>query len=342
MKRKKVLLVYPAWSVFVQTDYEILSEKFNVGKYHFRPVKGAFAVLIELLKQMVFLILNLWKFDTIFIWFADQHSFLPVLFSKLTRRNSFLVIGGYDVCRIPDFNYGVFCSPLRGFMAAWSMKNSTVNLPVSTNVARKVAAISHKKNFRVVYNCVRTTPPEIKTPEQKTEILTVALIDSERTYYIKGIDLFAETARLLPQFNFRVVGFVSTKLNHLIADFPNNLKPTGEIPHKDLPEYYNRSKIYCQLSRSESFGIALAEAILHGCIPLVTNEGGMPEVVGDKNCIVKKNPEEIASKILQVFSDDDKSGRFAAQRVKEYFSFEKRSTALSALISTIENQKLHN
>lgn len=342
MKLKKVLLVYPVWSVFVQTDYEILSTRYKVSKYHFRPLKGGFSVLTELIRQFFYLIFNIWRYDVVFIWFADQHSFLPVLFSKLTRKNSFLVIGGYDVCRIPDFNYGVFCSQIRGFMASWSMKNSTVNLPVSTNVARKVAAISHKKNLRVVYNCVKIAPPEIKTPEQKTEILTVALIDSERTYYIKGLDLFVETARLLPQFNFVVVGFDSTKLNHLTANFPDNLKITGETQHRDMPEFYYRAKIYCQLSRSESFGIALAEAILHGCIPLVSNEGGMPEVVGDNNCIVNKNPVEISDKIRRVFSGDDKSGRFAAQRVKEYFSFDQRSSALSALISNSKNQKLHN
>ena len=333
MKRKKVLLVYPAWSVFVQTDYEILSTRFEVKKYHFRPVKGALPVLFEFLKQLDFLILNIWRFDTIFIWFADQHSFLPVLFSKLTRKNSFLVIGGYDVCRIPKLNYGVFCSKLRGFAAAWSMRNSTVNLPVSTNVARKLKAISRKSNYELVYNCVKLRPKETVTKHHRTGILTVAMIESERTYYIKGIDLFVETARLLPQFSFVIVGFDSNKLKHLQDNFPPNLMIVTETLHEDLPEFYARAKIYCQLSRSESFGIALAEAIMHGCIPLVTNEGGMPEVVGDKNCIVKKNPEEIASKILQVFSGDDKTGRFAAERIRKIFNLENRRSALLNLIA---------
>jgi glycosyltransferase involved in cell wall biosynthesis len=333
MKRKKVLLVYPVLSVFVQTDYEILSARFEVKKYHFRSVKGALPVLLEFLKQLVFLILKIWRFDTVFIWFADQHSFLPVLLSKLARKKCFLVIGGYDVCRIPKLNYGVFCSKPRGFAAAWSMRNSTMNLPVSTHVARKTKAISHKNNYELVYNCVNMTPQKSFTEQNRTDILTVALIDSERTYYIKGIDLIVETARLLPQFPFVIVGFDSNKLKHFQDSFPPNVKIVTETLHEDLPEFYARAKIYCQLSRSESFGIALAEAILHGCIPLVTNEGGMPEVVGDKNCIVKKNPEEIASKILQVFSGDDKTGRFAAKRIRDIFSLENRSLTLIKLLS---------
>ena len=333
MKRKKVLLVYPAWSVFVQTDYEILSTRFEVKKYHFRPVKGALPVLFEFLKQLDFLILNIWRFDTIFIWFADQHSFLPVLFSKLTRKKSFLVIGGYDVCRISKLNYGVFCSKPRGFAAAWSMRNSTMNLPVSTNVARRVRAISRKSNYVLVYNCVKLRPKETSDEQNRTDILTVAMIDSERTYHIKGIDLFVETARLLPQFQFVIVGFDSNKLEHFQDSFPPNVKIVTETLHEDMPEFYVRAKIYCQLSRSESFGISLAEAILHGCIPLVTNEGGMPEVVGDPGCIVKKDPKEIAAKILQVFSGDDKTGRFAPERIRELFSLENRSLVLIKLLS---------
>lgn len=335
MKRKKVLIVYPAWSVFVQTDFEILSTESDVKKYHFRPAKGAFSVLLEFLKQLVFLIFNIWRFDIIFIWFADQHSILPILFAKLTCKKSFLVIGGYDVCRIPKLNYGVFCSKPRGFAAVWSMKNSTLNLPVSTNVARKVKAISHKSNYELVYNCVKLKLQETIAEQNRTDILTVALIDSERTYYIKGIDLFVETARLLPQIPFVIVGFDSIKLKNFQEKFPPNIKIVSETLHGDLPQFYARSKVYCQLSRSESFGIALAESIQHGCIPLVTNEGGMPEVVGDPGCIVRKNPKEIAAKIVQIFSGDDKTGKFVPQRIRDLFSLENRRLVLDKLLSGI-------
>lgn len=337
MKREKLLLIYPSWSVFVETDFEILSTRYEVTKYHFKPVKGAFQVFREFIKQLFFLIFNIWRYHAVFIWFADQHSLLPVLFSKLTLKKSFLVIGGYDVCRITKLNYGVFCSKPRGFAAAWSMRNSTLNLPVSNNVARKVKAISHKSNYELVYNCVKLKVQETIDEQNRTDILTVALIESERTYYIKGVDLFVETARLLPQYTFVIVGFKSNKLKSFQKNFPPNIKIVSETLHADLPHFYSRAKVYCQLSRSESFGIALAESILYGCIPLVTNQGGMPEVVGDPGCIVRKNPEEIAAKIVQIFSGDDKTGRFAPQRIRELFSLENRRLALYKFLSGIKS-----
>jgi glycosyltransferase involved in cell wall biosynthesis len=335
MQRKRVLLIYPSWSVFVRTDYEILSAEYDVTTYHFRPAEGVVKVFAELARQFLFLILHIWRYDTLFIWFADQHSFLPVLFAKLTQRKSLVVIGGYDVCRIPELGYGVFCSGPRGFAAAWSMKHSTLNLPVSTNVLRKVKAITRRKNAQLVYNCViKPLRQNLKNPERKF-VLTVALIDSKRTYYLKGIDLYVDTAMLLPQITFLIIGLNTDKLSHIYEIFPSNVVAIPPLQHDELAAYYSQSKIYCQLSRSESFGIALAEAILHGCIPVVTHEGGMPELVGDQRYIVRRNPEEIADKIKIMFSEDQITMDSNARRILELFDKKLRADKINSLIKNI-------
>jgi hypothetical protein len=84
---KKILFVYTNYSTFVKTDFEILSEMHSVKPYQFKPVKGLLKTAWQMLLQLLFLLLNIWKFDAVFIWFADYHSFLPVLFAKLTGKN---------------------------------------------------------------------------------------------------------------------------------------------------------------------------------------------------------------------------------------------------------------
>lgn len=305
MKHKKILFIYANYSGFVKTDNEILSSEFDVTQYHFIPSTGMFAIFLQLFRQFVFLLFNIRSFDVVYIWFADLHSFLPVLLAKLTCRKCFLVIGGYDVCRIPSLHYGVFCSKLRGFAAVYSMKNSTLNLPVSNYVARKVKAITRKDNFKTIYNCVNIKIPDPIIKIARTLVLTVGQIDTERSFLLKGIDTFVEVARLLPGIPFCIAGFDQKKLAHLQRNFPGNIEVLGNIGHDQLPNLYLHTKIYCQLSRSESFGVALAEAIYLGCFPVVTNEGGMPEVVKNKEYIVKRESLLISEKIKNLFINSE-------------------------------------
>ncbi len=51
-------------------------------------------ILIETLKGV------LWSGVT-FSWFADVHAFAAVLVSKLFKRKSIVVVGGYEVAKVP-------------------------------------------------------------------------------------------------------------------------------------------------------------------------------------------------------------------------------------------------
>jgi glycosyltransferase involved in cell wall biosynthesis len=324
MKRKKVLLIYTNFSSFVEADFEILSSDLEVTRYQFKSVKGIWKTAFELIKQLSFLLANVRKFDFYYIWFADQHALLPVLFAKFTGSKSYVVVGGYDVCRIRSLHYGVFCSKLRGFTALRAMKQSTLNLPVSRHVARKVKALTRKNNYTLIYNCVNL--PENKLQGDRKTVITVGQIDTERTCLLKGIDTFVEVARLLPDISFGITGYFNNQLLHFLNDFPANIRLLGNVDHHQLPSYYLQAKVYCQLSRSESFGIALAEAILYGCVPLVTHEGGMPEIVRDKELIVRRDPPSIARKISQIFAENQPGIELSSD-----FSFDTRKNQILKL-----------
>lgn len=293
--KKKILFIYTNYSSFVKTDFEILASENEVTQYQYKPVKGMSGNVIQILKQLFFLVFNIWKFDAIFIWFADYHSFLPVLFAKILGKKSFVVIGGYDVARIPSLNYGGLLSKPRGFCTVHSMKYCTMNLTVSKYVDRKVKWIAKNATTKMIYNCVNIKSTVHTETEREDLVITVGLINSERAFYLKGIDTFFEVAKLLPEYRFLVIGVDKAEIHTPLLNTSLNLEFVGPVKHEELERYYRRAKVYCQFSRSESFGVSIVEAMFFGCTPIVTKEGGMPEVVGEKG--VKREPKAIANLI---------------------------------------------
>ena len=67
---------------------------------------------------------------------------------------------------------------------------------------------------------------------------------------------------------------------------------------KDLNSMMDSSSVIVQVSAHEGFGCAVAEGMLKGCIPVVSNRGSLPEVVEDKGIYTNYgNPREIAQAI---------------------------------------------
>jgi glycosyltransferase involved in cell wall biosynthesis len=338
VKSRSILFFYNNYTSFVRTDFEILTSVYQVRKYQFKPVKGLVNTAIELIKQFLFLSVHIWKYDAVYIWFADYHSLLPVFFAKIFTKKSFLVIGGYEVCRIKNLNYGALCSKLRGFFCIRSMYLSTLNLTVSSYINRKVKFIAPGSKTQLVYNCVDLEKFSNKNNEKENLVLTVGIIENERSFFLKGIDTFIEVARRTPAYQFIIIGLNENKLSALISNSPGNLKVVGIVTHNELPVYYSRAKFYCQFSRSESFGVSVAEAMFYGCIPIVTNEGGMPEIIGDTGYIVSRNTEQISQLLIKMPNEKSDLQIAAHRRIIANFSLHTRKEILITRISNILTQ----
>jgi len=61
----------------------------------------------------------------------------------------------------------------------------------------------------------------------------------------------------------------------------NKVSFLGQVPHSQVPQLLNTFSVFCALSLSESFGVAILEASACQVPVVVTNIGGLPEVVRD-------------------------------------------------------------
>ena len=91
--KPKILFVCPTFLSFLQNDLDILRRFFDVRVAHYQGKKKLPKFVIETLKDV------LWS-NLSFSWFADVHAFAAVLFSKIFRRKSIVVVGGYEVAKV--------------------------------------------------------------------------------------------------------------------------------------------------------------------------------------------------------------------------------------------------
>jgi glycosyltransferase involved in cell wall biosynthesis len=326
--KKKILFIYTNYSTFVKTDYEILASENEVTRYQFVPVKGLVKTAVQFIRQKIYLLINVWKFDAVFIWFADYHSFLPVLFAKITGKKSFVIIGGYDVANMPEIRYGSLSSPLRKKLTLFTFKNATCCLSVVEELGNKIKQVCPKAKTKTLYTGYKFFERnEIAIQENRDKIvLTVSITDNYQRIQVKGLDRFRELAELLPEFQFIIIG-ANEFSKSFFEPIPQNLILLPPLNQKELTEYYSKSSFFAQLSRSEGLPNALCEAMLYGCIPIGTRVGGIPTGIGSTGLVMNDWDAGIAANYI--INNHNIANREACQkRIKEKFDWNLRREKL--------------
>jgi glycosyltransferase involved in cell wall biosynthesis len=178
------------------------------------------------------------------------------------------------------------------------------------------------------------------TRKNRRKVITVSQVDKHYIYR-KGLLLFIDTAKLCPEMDFYIIGNYDHSIQMLKQRAPPNVYFTGYVTDEELRDHYNTSFIYCQLSVSESFGYALAEAMLCDCIPVVTRSTSLPEIVGNAGIFIKSpTPESTAKAIVNV--QDEILGKKARERIIENFSIERRKHELLNIFSRLTGYHVRN
>lgn len=299
VKNPKILFIHATRAPFIQNDLEMLSKHFDVRVLDLTPFSGSLKKKLkyspEILLKMVRGIL--WS-DITFTWFADIHAFLAVLLSKIFRKKSIVVVGGYEVVYAPEIGYGGMINPRKARMIKFILKNADKVIAVSQNGMKEILRWVDR-DIELIYNCVDTKRFRLYSKKEKI-VITVGGID-KTTLKRKGIEVFVKAARHLPHVPFVVIGGWRDEniIEYLKSIAPKNVKFAGFVSQEELLKWYQRAKVYCQLSFHENFGVAVAEAMACGCIPVVTDRGALPEVVGDCGFYVPYGDEKKVAEVIK-------------------------------------------
>lgn len=331
MQKKRILFIYSNFSSFVEKDYELLNTVYKVDQYRFRAIKGLPGTAMEITRQFIFLILNIWKYDAVFVWFADYHTLLPVVFAKLLHKKSFIVIGGYDVSYLPEYNYGSFNRPLRKFFATNSLRKATICFPVAEALNEKIKIISPQSRVEVLPTFTDSSQFDFVNNNRSKIVITVASADSYQRAMIKGLDRFRELALTMPDFEFVIIGINKTFESFFIP-IPENLKFESSVLYSDLPGYYNKASFYAQFSRSEGLPNSLCEAMLCGCIPLGTNVGDIKPTINGIGLVLNDWNAGIIPDFIRNNHNNNELRGYSRSRIMEKYDPEIRIKRLTNLI----------
>ena len=304
----KIYFVGSLISPFIKQDLELLRELHEVVAFDlsihassFRQCPGyLFTASLEW-KQVM-------DSDIVYIWFADYPALPFIVLANAFGKPVVTNVGGWEVYAASDIGYGNQLNPVRGWATRFILRNSTACICMSNAYKTIIETVEPCSKVAVIPGWVDSDLCTAPLPEKRG---VVTAICTNRDYNLKGIPTFKEAARFIP-----------------------NMKVIKNLPHNELMEVFRKTKVYCQLSYTESFGMSLLESMACGCIPVVSNRDALPEVVADTGFIVPYGDvyKTITAILVALITD----GTPARERARE-FTRDKRKEKINELIGEIRS-----
>ena len=165
----------------------------------------------------------------------------------------------------------------------------------------------HSNHF-TIYNNLPSYIELADTPRKGTP-KTIGVVS--RLERIKGMNMvvpaFAEIYKYHPTMRLLIVGdgsqrdFMEKQVQN--AGLPvESVQFVGRQGQDKLQSFYDQIDILLMPSRSEGFGLTAIEGMARGCVPVVSNTGGLPEVVEDGVSGLLHTSESVEDMISKIAS----------------------------------------
>lgn len=325
----RVMVIATANSSFVRTDIGLLR---NFSRVTVSIGSGCF-FLMKVLFRIPF-------HSTILCWFGTVYAAVAVLWAKLFRKKTIIILGGMDAVKIPELGYGIWTTPWKARLLRLAYPRADALLAVSPTFRESLSQLV-RYDASNVYVAPTACDTTFWYPEGNKEpiVLTVAhsgfRVNPEealRRFRIKGLDWLFRCAAQMPDIHFILVGYHQTLLDQMGIPTPPNIKSLDFLSPEFLRNYYRRARVYCQPSLSEGLPNALCEAMACACVPVGSDAGGIPDAIGDSGFIAPYGKDELLIDALWKAIQSESLGMIARERIIQRFSPERRLHDLARFI----------
>ncbi|MGB2104607.1 MAG: glycosyltransferase [Glaciecola sp.] len=301
--------------VHVISQHSVLEPLHKDVKIHLLPYRGAlgYFIMVPAVKKLLAQI----KPDIVNAHYASGYATTARF---VGQRPWLLSVWGSDVYEFPHK------SPLHKWLVRTNLYAADAVASTSLCMAEEVRNLA--PNLRGIgitpfgvdidYYAHQRCP--LKTCKQEDQPFVIGTVKSMAQTY--GIDILLESFALLKnKLTITHPRIASNLCLRLVGDGPETDKLVrlatklnidkdvlfiGRVNHIDVPKELAKLDIYVALSRMESFGVAIIEAGAAGRPVVVSDAGGLPEVVVDgKTGIVvpKENPQAAADALRKLVLD---------------------------------------
>lgn len=165
----------------------------------------------------------------------------------------------------------------------------------------------------------------------------------------KGCDRLVTLAQQLPSLKFVAIGHGNYFDKHELT-LPENLELLPSAEPEKLKDYFNRSKVLLSLSRNESFGLVMAEAMACGTLCLATATDGAKEQLPQASLVNQTSESTLLSemnhRILRLVNySDSEYSELSQQAIKSSakFSLTNVLDSITGLyLSLLQENKINN
>lgn len=326
----KILHIKRGNTRFEDHDNTLLGDYFDI-----QTLEPSVKNLRQTLKEIV-------HTEVVFYWFPNDYKFLLSLIGKLVGKKIFVIAGGQmstGDTRKNRKKAGVKYRPLFILGGILCLKLADKIVAVSKYEQEGLKRYVSPKRIQLLYNTYRTDLFKYSSAQRDTKLVVTVSAINQVYYTRKGLDRFIEAAATLPEYRFVIIGkdHEDGTVSMIKELQIPNLELTGFITDEVLIKYLQQASIYCQLSRQEGFGVALAEAMACGCIPVVSRNGAIPEVAGSQAFYVEEEDSgrQIAQTISTASMATPQLRRSLAQRIEDTFGKSNRAKDLVQMFQAL-------
>ncbi len=232
-----------------------------------------------------------------------------------------ITIHGSDMHSLPMANKRIREKTLK------ILKNAEKVIFVSEYLKRIALEIGYSKNSNSVIpngvDIIKNKYNKTIIKNKKTKIIGYV----GNLKYVKGADrlpeIFYEIKSYCEDIEYIIVGDgilrkqIEKKL--IKYDIDKNVIFVGKVSHDQVSKYIDKMDVMVMPSRKEGWPCVVMEAYMCGVPVVGTNNGGIPEAIGLKNCIVAEGDnieKRIAKTVLQILKESPKKEYLISRAMK--------------------------